>query len=551
MRRLPLAFILILAIVLPRLAAAATSQEIELILDASGSMMAQIKGEAKIAIAKRVLSEAVAGMKDRPDLAIGVRVYGHQFDKSLKNCQDSKLEIPFGPADSAEVSALIGRVKAQGQTPIAFSLLESKKDFGQTPGVKRSIILITDGIESCDGDPCSAAKALAAAGLEVKLHVVGFDLKAEELQKLKCLTEPSGGLLLGAADAGQLKGALDQVVKKALTENLLLKVLGNDRKPVEAYVEVFSAGTETRVDSSASKRLGFNLPAGTYDVAVRNNVTNERRKVTGIAVVPEKLTEKEVVFAAAGIDAMARGLGGAPVPGYITVLTPDAAGDKFVSAKESGDVPAHFDVPPGSYKIKIADSRTKEERVFDNVVLSDGQLLTKDAAFGEARITIASKDMAGQPTPSLVEIKKVTGAVEEFLKAGEVGAKPVTFYVPPATYKVTVTHDKTKEAKVLEGMVLADGQEVSKAVSFGIARLLGLAKDAAGLPVAATIEVDIVTPAGERTIFLEDNASAPRAFTVAPGTYKMVFTKKGTAERKVVEGIRIENGQEVLKEVVF
>jgi len=268
-------------------------------------------------------------------------------------------------------------------------------------------------------------------------------------------------------------------------------------------------------------------------------------------IEPEKVTEKEVIFARAGIDAIAKGLGGAAVPGYVTISRPEAGEDKFVSAGESGEKPIHFDVPPGTYRVKIADSRTNEAKVFDNVVLGDGQQITREAAFGEARITVSAKDMSGNPTPTTVEIKKVAGEVEEFLKAGEVGAQPVAFYVPPGSYRVVVSHDKTKEKKTIDGLTLADGQEIIKDVTFGIAKLYGFARDAAGSPVKASIEINMITPTGERTIFLEDNGAEPRPFTVAPGTYKMTFRRQGTGEVKVIDGIKIENGQEVKKEAVF
>ena len=531
----------------------AAGQELLLILDASGSMLAQKGGEAKIAIAKRVLVELADGLRGREGLSVGVRVYGHQFDKSKKNCQDSRLEIPIGAPDPAKVRNLTGRVKAQGQTPIAYSLQEAKKDFSQFSGTKRSIILITDGIESCDGDPCAAAKELAAKGIDVKINVVGFDLAPGELEKLKCLAAPSGGLVLGATGAGELKGALDQVVKKALAENLVLKVLGNDRKPIQCFVEVFSAGTDKRVEMGAGdgKHIGFDLPAGSYDLSVRNNVTNELRRIGNIAVDAEKITEKEIIFARAGIGGIVRGLSGSPVPGRIEVFAADAGGDKFVTAGEIGNEPKIFDVPPGTYKVKLSDDRTKEVKVFESVVVADGAVEIKEAAFGEARITISAKDMAGNPTPTTVEIKRVAGETEEFVKAGEVSGKPVTFFVAPGNFKAIVSHDKTKERKTLSGISLADGQEFTKEIAFGMAKLSGFARDASGQPVAATIEIDMVTPAGERTIFLEDNGIEPRIFTVAPGTYKMVFQRKGTGERKVIENITIENGQEVKKEMVY
>lgn len=452
--------------------AAEPTKYVELMLDASGSMWAQIGGEPKITIAKKVLAEMVEDMKGREDIGIGVRVYGHQFDKSAKNCNDSKLELPFAPPDSAKVRDLISRIKAQGQTPIAYSLTEAGKDFPSKPGIQKIIILITDGLESCNGDPCAAAKALAASGVDVKMHVVGFDLKPGELEKFKCLVEPSGGVLLGAKDAAQLKGALDQVVKKAIKENLVITIAGADGKSLAGYIEVYAAGTDKKVDGGSTAGAGsgsyekarFKLPAGTYDLMVQSHVTSEKQWVRAISVKDEELTEKTVSFAAGQISGMARGTNGSPVPAQIVVLKNDGVEDKFVNGGMSGATAATFSVIPGTYKLKITQDRTKETKFFEGLALTAGQAISKEATFAEGSVGIIAKDSAGNPITAMVEAKKAQD--NAFVSAGYSGASPFVFYLTPGTYRFVVTNEKTKDAKTLENITVADGQELKKDVSF-------------------------------------------------------------------------------------
>ncbi|MFA5811216.1 MAG: VWA domain-containing protein [bacterium] len=533
------------------------SKYVEIMLDASGSMWGQMGGEAKIAIAKKVLTETVEGMKGRGDLAISVRVYGHQFDKSKKNCQDTRLELPFAVPDPVKVRDLISRIKAQGQTPIAYSLGEAGKDFAGRQSAQKVIILITDGLESCDGDPCAAAKALAAAGVGVKMHVVGFDLKPGELEKLKCLVDPSGGLLIAAKDAAQLKGALDQVVKKAIKDNLVVQVLGVDNKPIASYMEVFAAGTDKKVDSGSTaeagsgsrEKAGFKLPAGTYDISVQSHVTSERQTVKGIVVKEDEATEKVISFASGVITGLAKDLAGAPVPGYLVVARNDGVEDKFVNAGQSGANPAAFSVVPGTYKLKIQQDRTKETKVFDGIVIAAGQTVAKDAAFGEGSVSFVAKDTTGAPVATTLESWKTPG--DEWVRAGQSGSSPFIFYLAPGTYRFMVSNDKTKEKKAFEGVAVADKQAIVKEVPFGHARLSVMAKDASGAPVPASIEVALVEPAGTRTLFYEDSGAEPRVFTVPAGTLKISIKNKNTGAYKTLENIVITDGQQLLKEVVF
>ena len=103
----------------------------------------------KLTVAKQVLNDFVGGDFAGYDLAL--RVYGH---REKDDCLDSELAVPFGKPEETvgPMRDFVGKVNASGRTPITYSLQEALKDFGSRGG---EIILITDGIESCDADPCA------------------------------------------------------------------------------------------------------------------------------------------------------------------------------------------------------------------------------------------------------------------------------------------------------------------------------------------------------------------------------------------------------------
>ena len=266
------------------------SHDLEIILDASGSMRGKIQGRTKMAIAEETLVKLAGELAKRADLAAAIRVYGHQFHRKEKNCRDSKLEIPFGRIDPARIKALLKRIKPRGYTPLAYSIGQARIDFDCKADRSRTIILITDGLETCDGDPCQVARQMADDGVGVIIHVVGFGLKKGEAAKLKCLTEPSGGLLLEAANAGELIAALNKVVKKALNHNLVVKAVSGDGKPLWAHTAVFKAGTGQRLALRQGSTTRFSLPAGRYDVEVREFKSDQVKKLTKVEVKDGQVT---------------------------------------------------------------------------------------------------------------------------------------------------------------------------------------------------------------------------------------------------------------------
>jgi hypothetical protein len=186
------------------------AKNVELILDASNSMWGQIQGVAKIAIAKDVLEKIINGLPD--EMNVGLRLYGRRYGlNDRRACQDTELKVPIGPLDKAVLIDTIQKIQPKGKTPLVYSVLQAGDDFNDIPN--GSIILITDGIESCDGDIKSIAPALKKSGIELKLHIVGFDIKeAEARAELESIAKSTEGTYLDAKDSQELLSSLEQTL---------------------------------------------------------------------------------------------------------------------------------------------------------------------------------------------------------------------------------------------------------------------------------------------------------------------------------------------------
>jgi hypothetical protein len=187
------------------------TKNVEIIMDASNSMWGQIGGEAKITIARKVLAQIINGLPD--SMNVGMRVYGHRYGLNDKlACTDTQLLVPIGPVAKTQLIDTVNKIQLKGKTPLVLSVLEAIKDFEKIPN--GSVILVTDGIESCNGDIKSIGPAIKKSGLELKVHIVGFDIKEKEARaELEAIAKSTEGRYLDAKDANELLAALEQTLR--------------------------------------------------------------------------------------------------------------------------------------------------------------------------------------------------------------------------------------------------------------------------------------------------------------------------------------------------
>jgi Mg-chelatase subunit ChlD len=186
---------------------ASAATNLMFVLDASNSMWGQVDGTAKIDTAKTALLRL---MSDLPaDTKVGLMAYGHT---SKTSCQDVKLVLPVGAADEATARQAVQAIVPQGKTPIANALQATAGYFPQGEEENNNVVLISDGIETCDGDPCLVAETLAASNINVKVHVVGFDISEKDRAALECIAEKGNGRYFAANSTEDFNSAVSEAV---------------------------------------------------------------------------------------------------------------------------------------------------------------------------------------------------------------------------------------------------------------------------------------------------------------------------------------------------
>lgn len=159
------------------------------LLDASGSMMAPMGKTNRMNVAKDILSYLVDSLRADSNLELALRVYGHNSPARQRDCKDTKLEIPFDAGNHDRMMQRIRQIQPKGNTPIAYSLEQAANDFPIDQQHRNVLILITDGIESCDGDPCAVSLALQKRNVFLKPFVVGLGMDDGVTQQFDCVGE--------------------------------------------------------------------------------------------------------------------------------------------------------------------------------------------------------------------------------------------------------------------------------------------------------------------------------------------------------------------------
>jgi Mg-chelatase subunit ChlD len=231
-----------------------SERAVEIVFDASNSMWGRMQGQPKISVAKEILQDSLEWFPE--DLKVALRVYGHQHKHERRNCEDSQLMVPFASGNREQIRSAIGEFRPRGQTPLAYSLEQIAGDFGEFDG-ERAVVLVTDGIESCGGNPAAAARALQGRG-RMPVHVIGFGLGSSDdadAASLRAIAEASGGRFLTATSAEELREAL------TVTVGTSFRVVRQDVTVAEGAlggadpIRISAGDYEVRIDSAPPVQL--------------------------------------------------------------------------------------------------------------------------------------------------------------------------------------------------------------------------------------------------------------------------------------------------------
>lgn len=243
------------------------------IYDSSNSMWGELADTSrKYEAGRQALSNFLA--VDLKGRSIGFRAYGH---RRKSDCRDSELVVPFSRSDAAKeaIDATVGALTPTGKTPITFSLQEGLKDFG---GERGDILLISDGIESCDADPCALMREWRRSNVDIRVHVVGVGLSDMERAAMVCIADVSGGTYFDADTAEGFETALrdagravetpgdPEPADAARTFALTINAADDEGRAYLATGPIFKDG-EPVGDASTHKRNVLEGP-GDYEVEI-------------------------------------------------------------------------------------------------------------------------------------------------------------------------------------------------------------------------------------------------------------------------------------------
>lgn len=453
--------------------AGVSSPELLLILDASGSMWGQIEGTNKIVIARRALADLLAELPDGSP--VGLIAYGHRREG---DCADIEMVVPSGPLDRESMRGVVDDLDPKGKTPITAAIDMAVATIAEG-GAPTTLILVSDGLETCGGDPCASVREAREAGVDFRLHVVGFGIEEGDVSQLECAAQAGGGLYLPAADAAQLADALGRAVAASAARDeppatLSVRVIA-DGEPIDAMVAVVEpdGGADVVVGRTYTgaetnpRRLP--VPPGTYDVVVRALGLEGEPVVRfdGLEIRGGELVERQADFSTGelAVEVTRNGaLSDATV--RITRAGEDervTGGRTYTGATSN---PAVYRLTPGDYSLAITALEIEGAPGYhwQEVTVTPG-----------ARASLAHDFASGELTVGVVDGDTLVDATLRVTRDGETVASgrtyttsPKTFTLEPGTYSVRVQPLRHPDGapRDLE-VVVAAGATVERTVRLG------------------------------------------------------------------------------------
>ena len=428
-----------------------------IVLDASGSMWGQIDGRAKLEIAREALTSVLAGIP--ADTKLGLMAYGHREKGS---CEDIELVVAPAPGTAAAIAEAANTMQFLGKTPLTEAVRRAAAELKSTEE-KATVILITDGVETCEADPCALGAELESSGVDFTAHVVGFGLSAEEGATVACLAENTGGKYIQAKDAGSLVEALKTTVvviepdpvpepvpePTVLAENVDPMVYlaeggpePDERLAQDVYYDFFAIAADGSVAVDYTIRINGTskdaLAAGKYQM----------RTTLHDAIVTQDIDigpETEVSQPVAVLDAGILNISLRPSPG--ADIDPDAFwemnGPNDVTESNYGK--GYHVFPAGEYGLLV---RLGSAEVNQSVVIEAGLVTDLDLVVGVGLASVEAfyKDgMMVEAAEHFVEIlsarKDIDGNRASVAYTYGAGAD---FDLPPGDYVAMVTLDAVK-----------------------------------------------------------------------------------------------------------
>lgn len=401
----PLYSFLLASVVTATASASIAAEQTMIVLDASGSMWGQINGKPKLQIAREALATVLEGLP--ADMELGLIAYGH---RKRGSCSDIEVVIKPAAGTGPAITQAAAHMKFLGKTPLSAAVMKAAEELRYTED-KATVILITDGLENCQADPCAVGAELAKKGIDFTAHVVGFDLTDAQGKQVACLAENTGGRYVSAANADELRDALLNTVleptKKAAPKAPEPVVLPKATLEIDEsvsiggtinvkwtgpnaendyidlvphnYKKTYDELTFTYTKDGSPLTVRAAGKPGTYTVRYIWRGSDNKRHVLAEATV--QVTDTEVALVApdtvpAGAMIPVQWKGPANDRDYVDLVTDGfkkTSGELayvYTNAKTESDIELRAPTKPGVYNIRYVLNADDAKRVLDTISIT-------------------------------------------------------------------------------------------------------------------------------------------------------------------------------------
>ncbi|GHC64580.1 hypothetical protein GCM10008083_32270 [Ulvibacter litoralis] len=430
-------------------------------------MRGQIEGRTKMDIASEVLATTVTNLSEKQK--VGLVAYGH---RKRRRCNDVEFLVNQETGSKSDVISALKQLQPTGRTPLAYSASQVIDNL-RTTNTRATIILITDGIESCRGNICEVVQFAKKEGIEFKLHIIGFGLKSEETNQLRCAASKGEGNYYDAFDTGELSKVLYDATSETVDKpdgNLGVYTEKNQR-PTDGLVRVFSSETDTEI--AQGRTFGdttyLKVPAGIYNLKV---YPSEDSQVTPIQVLNVEVFDEGLVTKSVSFDS-------GNISMYISnnqkdwesiTRVYDTDGNEVANARSYGK-PAIIEINPGTYCIEVTALNIRGATIketFDNVEVNSNEtaLFTHNFNSGKAIVGVHSGNTLIDATLTFKNIS--SGEIVYVSRTYTTEANnPREFNLNPGRYEVTATvvSGKFSRRKEIFTLDIKEGEIVTENIN--------------------------------------------------------------------------------------
>ncbi len=391
------------------------------IFDSSYSMISKWNNNRKIDVATQLLKQMVDSLKKHNHVELALRVYGHQYSVPPQRCDDSKLEVPFSKNNHQQIKDVLSNIYPKGTTPIAYSLEQSGNDFPKGANTRNFIILITDGMEECSGDPCAISYALQSNGITLKPFIIGVGLDANIVTTLDCV-----GKYFDAKTEDSFMDILNVVVTQILyPTSAQVNLLDIYNKPIETNVPftLYDQNTGNMVYNYVHTMNNAGFPDTLF---LDNNLTYKLKVHTIPSVEKSNITitqgKHNIIAVNAPQGSIALKVNGKNLYGSLKCIVREAGKTNTLHVMDFG-FSEEFLV--GEYDLEI---------------LSTPRTIVKKVKVGQSATTNIEIEEPGMLTlitgnPGFGAIYKLNGKDMEFVCTINESASQVMLPMQPGTYK--------------------------------------------------------------------------------------------------------------------